>query len=343
MSRTRYPKQFLDFLGTGKTLFQQTFNRLQKVCPVSNILVVSSVEYKDLIMEQLPQINPGQMLLEPLRKNTAPCIAYATQRIEKINPEATMVVAPSDHLITDEEEFLRIVREGIHFTRERDVLLTLGIKPSRPETGYGYIQVNDLIDYEGFDSLHKVKTFTEKPDLELARIFLESGDFFWNSGVFIWSVQAVKSAMEKHLPDLHMLFTDGRPVYGTDEEAAFIQQVYGACDKISIDYGILEKAENVFVLCADFGWSDLGTWGSLYSHIHRDSSGNALGKSLIIPFNARNNIIHLKEGKLAVIQGLDEYIVIDTDDVLLICRKEEEQQIRMMVDEVNLRLGGSYI
>lgn len=343
MSRTRYPKQFLDFLGTGKTLLQQTFERFQAICPVSNILVVSSVEYRDLILEQLPQISQEQVLLEPLRKNTAPCIAYANQRIEKLNPEAMVIVAPSDHLITGEEEFQRILQEGIRFTRDRDVLLTLGIRPSRPETGYGYIQVNDLEDFEGFKTLHKVKTFTEKPDLELARIFLESGDFFWNSGIFVWSLKAIQAAMEKHLPDLHMLFTDGKPVYRTDEEAAFIQQVYGACDKISIDYGILEKAENVFVLCADFGWSDLGTWGSLYNHIRRDESGNAVGNSLVVPFGAGNNMIHLKEGKLAVIQGLDDYIVIDTDDVLLICRKEDEQQIRLMVDEVKLRVGGDYI
>ncbi|MCK9324696.1 MAG: mannose-1-phosphate guanylyltransferase [Bacteroidales bacterium] len=343
MSRTRTPKQFMDILGTGRTLIQHTFKRFQAICPTQNILIVSNVEYRDLILEQLPEIHPSQLLLEPLRKNTAPCIAYANQRIATINPDATIIVAPSDHLILDEIEFLRIIREGVGFVRSRDVLLTLGIRPNRPETGYGYIQVNDLEDFDGFPNLHKVKTFTEKPNLELAQIFLDSGDFFWNSGVFVWSLTSIQRAYERHLPDMQGLFADGRQLYGTDVEEAFIKQVYGACDKISIDYGLMEKADNVYVLCADFGWSDLGTWGSLYSHLFRDDYGNAIGQSLVLAFDSSGNIIHAPEGKLTVVQGLDDYIIINTDDVLLICKKEDEQQIRLMVDEVKMKFGGNYI
>ncbi len=343
LSRTRHPKQFLDILGTGRTLLQQTFKRMQYICPTPNILVVSNVEYRELILEQLPEISPTQLLLEPLRKNTAPCVAYANQRIERINPDATIIVSPSDHLILDEAEFLRIIREGIGFVRDRDVLLTLGIRPGRPETGYGYIQVNDLKGIDGFPNLHKVKTFTEKPNLELAKIFLESGDFFWNSGVFVWSLPSINRAFEKYLPDMQMLFNDGKPLYGSEVEAVFIQQVYGACDKISIDYGLMEKAENVYVLCADFGWSDLGTWGSLYGHIYRDESDNAVGQSLVLPFDASRNMVTTPEGKLTVIQGIDDCIIVDTKDVLLICRKENEQQIRMIVDEVKIKVGSSFI
>ena len=343
LSRTRRPKQFMDILGTGRTLIQHTFKRMQAICPTQNILVVTNVEYRELVLEQLPEIKPEQLLLEPLRKNTAPCIAYANQLIAKINPAATIIVAPSDHLILDEIEFLRVIREGVGFVRSRDVLLTLGIRPNRPETGYGYIQVNGLDDYDGFPNLHKVKTFTEKPNLELAQIFLESGDFFWNSGVFVWSLASIQLAYEKYLSDMQGLFADGRQLYGTEVEEAFIGQVYGACDKISIDYGLMEKADNVYVLCADFGWSDLGTWGSLYGHLYRDDMSNAIGQSLVLSFDASGNMISTPEGKLAVVQGLSDYIIIDTTDVLLICKKEDEQQIRLMVDEVKVKFGSSFI
>ncbi len=342
-SRTRYPKQFLDILGTGKTLLQQTVERYRELCPIGNIMIVSNEEYGDLILEQLPDILPAQILLEPLRKNTAPCIAYANQRIGLKDPDANIIVAPSDHLITNEREFRRIINQGLDYVKDRDVLLTLGIMPSRPETGYGYIQVNGQEDIEGIDSLKKVKTFTEKPNLELAKIFVDSGDFYWNSGMFIWSLKAIDRAFSRHLPDLQSLFHDGAMVYGTPEEPAFIKQVYGACDKISIDYGIMEKADNVYVQCADFGWSDLGTWGSLYEHLHQDEFLNAVGQSQVMTFGAARNMISVRKGKLAVIQGLDDYIIVDTEDVLLICRKEDEQQIRMMVDEVKIKLGTSFI
>jgi len=342
-SRTGKPKQFLDILGTGQTLLQQTIRRYRDICPIENILIVSNEEYASLILEQLPEIQASQVLLEPLRRNTAPCIAYANQRIARMNPDANIIVAPSDHLITDEQEFNNVVLKGLKFVKERDALLTLGIMPNRPETGYGYIQVNGQEDVDGTRCLRPVKTFTEKPNLELARIFLESGDFFWNSGMFIWSLKSITHAFEKYLPDVQSLFHDGLNVYGTPEEAAFIRQVYGACNKVSIDYGIMEKANNVFVLCADFGWSDLGTWGSLYDHLIHDEAENAVGGGQAITFQANRNVIHTPKGKLTVVQGLDDYIIINTDDVLMICKKEDEQQIRMMVDEVKLRGGEKFI
>jgi mannose-1-phosphate guanylyltransferase len=342
-SRTSKPKQFLDILGTGQTLLQQTVNRYKDICPIKNILIVSNEEYGSLILEQLPEIKASQVLLEPLRRNTAPCLAYANQRIAMINPKANVIVAPSDHLIGDEKEFQRIIMKGLDFVSTRDVLLTLGIMPNRPETGYGYIQVNGHEDIDGNKGLRLVKTFTEKPNIELARIFVESGDFFWNSGMFIWSLGSITQAFEKYLPEIQGLFNDGLNLYGTREEASFIRQVYGACDKISIDYGIMEKADNVFVLCADFGWSDLGTWGSLYEHLIHDESENGVGNGQAITFQAHRNVIHAPKGKLIVVQGLDDYIIVDTDDILMICRKQDEQQIRTMVDEVKLRGGGNFI
>ena len=260
-----------------------------------------------------------------------------------INPNATIIVAPSDHLIADEQEFTRVVLEGISFAKSRDALLTLGIMPNRPETGYGYIQVNGREGTDGNKALRKVKTFTEKPNLELAKIFVESGDFFWNSGMFIWSIASITKAFEKYLPEIQGQFNDGLNIYGTSEEAPFIRQVYGSCDKISIDYGIMEKADNVYVLCADFGWSDIGTWGSLYDHLPHDEEENGVGAGQAITFESARNVIHVPKGKLTVVQGLEDYIIVDTEDVLLICRKEDEQQIRMMVDEVKLRGGEKFI
>jgi mannose-1-phosphate guanylyltransferase len=260
-----------------------------------------------------------------------------------LNPNANIIVAPSDHLIEDEKEFTRLILSGIGFVQSRDALLTLGIMPNRPETGYGYIQVNGQEDIGGIHSLRPVKTFTEKPDLELARIFVDSGDFFWNSGIFIWNLRSITRAFEKYLPEIQGLFRDGVNLYGTEEEAPFISQVYGACNKISIDYGIMEKADNVYVLCGDFGWSDLGTWGSLYEHLPHDESENGIGGGKAVTFQASRNVIHTAKEKLTVVQGLDDYIIVDTDDVLLICRKQDEQQIRMIVDEVKSRESGKFI
>lgn len=343
MSRTNMPKQFIDILGTGKTLIQQTVERFKDVCPVENIYVVSNREYRDIILEQVPALKEEQVLLEPLRKNTAPCLAYANHVIMKRNPEANIVVAPSDHMIMDNQEFTRVIETAINFIADKNALLTLGIQPSRPETGYGYIQVNGSKDIAGIPCLRQVKTFTEKPDLDLAKIFMESGDFFWNSGMFIWSLKSINSAFSSYLPDMQTLFGDGMSVYGTPEESGFIEQVYGACDKISIDYGIMEKAENVYVMCANFGWSDLGTWGSLYEQLDKDKQGNAVTSAQVLSFDTKNCMVQVPNSKLAVIQGLEGYIVVDTEDALLICRKEDEQSIRQMVDEVKARGGSRYI
>ncbi len=343
MSRTNMPKQFLDILGTGKSLIQQTVDRFRNICPIENVYVVSNTEYGEIILEQIPDLKKEQILLEPLRKNTAPCLAYANHVIMKKNPNANIVVAPSDHIIMDENEFKRVIETAVDFVENKDTLLTLGIQPSRPETGYGYIQVSGTRDIEGIPCLRRVKTFTEKPDLELAKIFMESGDFFWNSGMFIWSLRSITNAFDKYLPEMQALFADGESVYGTPEEEGFIEQVYGACDRISIDYGVMEKADNVYVMCANFGWSDLGTWGSLYEQFDRDTNGNAVNSPQFLSFDTKDCMVQIPDGKLAVIQGLEDYIVVDTNDVLLICRKQDEQKIRQMVDEVKVQGGEKYI
>jgi len=343
LSRTNMPKQFLDILGTGQTLIQQTVARFKDVCPIENIYVVTNAEYSDIILEQVPGLKPEQILKEPLRKNTAPCLAYANHVIMKRNPEANIVVAPSDHLITDTSEFTRVIETAVDFVCDKDVLLTLGIQPSRAETGYGYIQVNGSRDIDGIPCLRQVKTFTEKPNLEMAKIFLESGDFFWNSGMFIWSVKSIQDSFDTYLPDMQSLFAEGAEVYGTPQEVGFIESVYGSCDKISIDYGIMEKADNVYVMCANFGWSDLGTWGSLYEHIEHDKNRNGSTTPQFMSFDTKDCMVHVPDGKLTVIQGLEDYIVVDTEDVLMICRKQDEQSIRQMVDEVKAQGGEKYI
>ena len=344
LSRTRKPKQFLDILGTGKTLLQQTFERFARIIPKENIFIVSNEEYSDLIMKQISGIDHSQVLLEPIRRNTAPCIAYANYKIRELEPEANIVVAPSDHLIIKEPDFLNVVMKGLDFVADKDALLTLGIQPSRPETGYGYIQING--NKEAIvvnESLRKVKTFTEKPDLKMATIFLESGDFFWNSGIFFWSLKSIDSAFEKYLNEINGLFKEGIGIYNTPDEHDFIARTYPRCKNISIDYGIMEKADNVHVLCADFGWSDLGTWGSLYDMSNKDDNQNAIqGKNIFI-YDSGNCIINLPNDKLAVIQGLDDFIVVDSDNILLICRKEDEQKIKNFVNDVRLEKGENFV
>lgn len=343
-SRSKKPKQFLDILGTGSTLLQSTFERFNNVIPKENILIVSNKEYASTIMEQLPGIKPEQILLEPMRRNTAPCIAYANYRINSICPDANIVVAPSDHIILKEKQFIEVVESGLEFIDKNDVLLTLGIKPSRPETGYGYIQVNgndkEIILNESF---RKVKTFTEKPNHELAKKFLESGDFFWNSGMFFWSLKSINKAFKTYLPDVDTLFSEGALKFNTPEENSFIEETFPKCSNISIDYGVMEKADNVHVLCADIGWSDLGTWGSLYDISDKDENKNVTkgGKSYL--YETKNCLINLPEKKLAVIQGLDDMIIVETDDVLLICKKPEEQRIKQFVNDVKLNSGENYI
>ena len=315
-----------------------TFERFQEVVPTENILIVSNYLYKDLILEQLPAIKENQILLEPMRRNTAPCIAYAVNRIKAISEKANIIVAPSDHLILKESDFIETIKQGLDFVEKNDCLLTLGIQPSRPETGYGYIQVA-----EGDTNLRKVKTFTEKPNLELAQVFLESGEFYWNSGIFLWNLQTIDSAFNGLLPEIASKFEAGKGLYNTDKEAAFIQDIYPSCQNISIDYGIMEKSGNVHVLCSEFGWSDLGTWGSLYELSPKDEQQNVSLKCHTQYYNSKDNMVALPEGKLAVIEGLEGYIVAESDDVLLICRKDEEQKIRQIVNDVTVGFNGDYI
>jgi mannose-1-phosphate guanylyltransferase len=340
LSKSENPKQFLDILGTGRTLLQQTFDRFQKIMDPTHIYVVSNLEYKQIIHNQLPEMPEENILLEPLRRNTAPCIDYANFRIQLKDPDAKIVVAPSDHLIIKEDEFLRSVRQGLEFVAENDALLTLGILPSRPETGYGYIQSieKEVPKYEHL-ALRMVKTFTEKPDLELARVFLSSGDFYWNAGIFFWSLKTIMNSFETYLPEVHTLFKEGADIYGTRDEPSFIYKTYGNCRNISIDFGVMEKAENVFVLVSNFGWSDLGTWGSLYEQLQKDEYQNSIvGKNVFI-YESSGTLVNVQDDMLVVLQGLEDYIVVQNGNILLICKREDEQKIKQYVTDIKTEIG----
>ncbi|MCK4852659.1 MAG: NTP transferase domain-containing protein [Bacteroidales bacterium] len=344
MSRTARPKQFLDILGTGQTLLEHTFNRFRKIIPAENILIVTNSIYGDLVREQLPELPEKNILLEPLRRNTAPCIAYASYKILERNPEASMVVAPSDHLILDEKKFLSVVKEGLQFVDEEKALMTIGILPSRPETGYGYIQVNgSSIAGKKYKNLKRVKTFTEKPDLKLAKVFLESGEFFWNSGIFFWSINNILDAFAKYLPEMHARFNAGKSKYDTFEEEEFIEQTYAKCKNISIDYGVMEKADNVHVITAEFGWSDLGTWGSLHGQLEKDKTDNTIIGEQVMTYDLKGCLVSVPADKLVVLQGLNDMIVVETDDVLLVCKMEDEQKIKNIVNDVRIIKGGDYV
>jgi mannose-1-phosphate guanylyltransferase len=334
-SRTSYPKQFHDVLGTGKSLLQQTVERFEGVCPFENIYIVTSQEYKELVKQQLPDLTDDQILLEPYRRNTAPCIAYACYKIASRNPEANIVVAPADHIILKEEVFRDTIKVALASTRQEDILLTLGIQPNRPDTGYGYIQY--LPDKR---TIKKVKTFTEKPHLELAVQFLESGDFVWNAGIFVWNARAIKAAIRKYLPEVSEIFEDGQSTYYTDREAGFISTAYSHCGSMSVDNGIMEKADNVHVVLSDFGWSDLGTWKSLYEISPKDENSNVTDGHLLL-YNTQDCIIKTPKDKLVVINGLEGFIVAEYDGVLLICRKDDEQRVKEFVAEAK-ELGPKY-
>lgn len=343
MSRTARPKQFIDILGTGESLIQQTYNRFKKFIPVENIFVVTNISYKSLVKEQLTDIDDSRIICETARRNTAPCIALASYKIKSICPQANIVVAPSDHIILNDEIFTEIVQSALKASEKNDWLLTLGISPSRPDTGYGYIQFNESITYPEDTRIFKVKTFTEKPALEMAESFISSGDFLWNSGIFIWSLKSILSAFDKYLPEINELFADANKYMNTDAEEDFIRKTYTVCKNISIDYGIMEKAENVFVLRSNFGWSDLGTWGSLYETRSKNEEGNSIVGKNVITYDTNNCIINMNKDKLAVIQGLEDYIVVESDNILLICKKSEEQQIRKFVNDVLVAKGEQYI
>jgi len=338
MSRTSFPKQFIDILGTGQTLIQQTFERLQKLSPKENIFIVTNEQYKDLCLEQL-DIKEDRILCEPSRRNTAPCIAYANYKIAEENENANIIVAPADHLILKEIKFVEVMEKALDFTANNDVLLTLGIKPSRPDTGYGYIQFDESSEGE----IKKVKTFTEKPNLELANQFLESGDFSWNSGMFIWSLKSIKKAFRELLPDIDSLFQEQVSQLNSKSEKQAIENIYSVSKSVSIDYGIMEKADNVFVISADIGWSDLGTWGSIYTHLKQDSDKNALVGKNIMMYDSEGCIVSVPNEKLVVLQGLKDYIVVESNDTLLVCKKEDEQKIKQFVTDIKLEKGEKFI
>lgn len=338
MSKASRPKQFIDILGTGESLIQQTFRRLSKVCPKENILIVTNQDYKSLCLEQLPEMQDHNILCEPCMRNTAPCIAYAAFKIYSQNPDANMIVAPSDHLITNEEEFVRVVKEGMSATAANDILLTIGILPSRPDTGYGYIQFNDA-SLESNPDIKKVRTFTEKPNQELALQFLDSGDFLWNSGIFIWNAEKIIKSLKKHLPDIHDIFEEGKHSFNTKKESSYIYSAFPRSKNISIDYGVMEKSENVYVFPADFGWSDLGTWGSLYTHQELDNYRNTVQGKNVLLYDSTDNIIKFADEKVVVLQGINGYIVVEDDNTLLICRKEDEQKIKQFVADVKKKEG----
>lgn len=338
-SRTDLPKQFIDFLGTGRSLLQMSYDRLVNIIPKENILILTNEQYANKIREQLPEISEAQLLLEPARRNTAPCIAWAAYHVAALNSEASMVVAPSDHLITREREFEKAIFEGFEFVEHNDALLTLGIKPTRPETGYGYIQVGEVCEGD----IHKVKTFTEKPNLELAETFIRTGEFFWNSGIFLWKASTLIKELEKHAPDVEAVFAKGKGVFGTPEEQAFINREYPSCMSISIDYAVMERAANVYVETVAFGWNDLGTWSALYDTSPKNRDGNVTQRCQVLAYNSSGNIFAVKDDKLIVVDGLKDYIVADAGDVLLICPKAEEQRIKQMVNDARLNYGEKYL
>jgi mannose-1-phosphate guanylyltransferase len=340
MSRTALPKQFLDVLNTGKTLVQWTYERYAKFIPAENIYIVTSEEYVDIVKTQLPMLPIDNILAEPSKKNTAPCIAYISFKLAQINPDAKCIVAPSDHLILEEERFQAIVLQALDFVDNIKALATLGIKPTHPNTGYGYIQ------YEGLEvtkDVYKVKTFTEKPDVEIAKSFIESGDFLWNAGIFAWKISSILTAFEKYQPEMYELFDQEKMHFNTPAEKTAIQKIYPQCTNISIDIAIMEKANNVYVMPASFGWSDLGTWNSAYENMEKDYLGNAVASDSVIVIDATKCMINSPKDKLVLVQGLDDFIVIDTKDVLLICSRDKEQSIKEYVAEVKRNKGDKYI
>lgn len=338
MSRSSFPKQFIDILGIGKSLIQLTYGRLKKILPEENIYIITNAAYKDLVMEQIPFIDEEHVICEPSAKNTATCIAYASYKLAKLNPFANCIVAPSDHLILDEAAFIETIQKAFKFSEESHSLVTLGMKPHRPDTGYGYIQFKDDENEDGF---YKVKTFTEKPNLELANTFLESGDFLWNAGIFVWTVKAILAAFHKYLPEMDELFSAGKGVYNTDREKAFVEKTYSLCTNISIDYGIMEKAENVYVIPADFGWSDLGTWTSLYEVSNKDEHDNVIIGKQVLTEDTQGCMIHANN-KMVVLNGVKDLIVVDTQDTLLIADKSREQEIKQLVNDIRIKFDEKY-
>jgi mannose-1-phosphate guanylyltransferase len=333
MSRTGNPKQFLDILSTGKTLIQLTYDRFRTIVPEENFYVVTADDYEDLVKDQLPDLMDYQILKEPVRRNTAPCIAYACDKIYQRDPKAIVIITPADHLILQEDRFLTVIAKCIDFVDHNEKLVTIGLKPTKPSTGYGYIQYHE--DNSGSE-FFKVKTFTEKPSLEIAQTFLKSGDFLWNSGMFVWKAKTILDAIGKYLPEVGDAFKNGATYYNTAGEEAYIREAYSQCTNISIDYGVMEKADNVYTIPAQFGWSDVGSWGSLYEAYAHDYLGNAVAGKNVKIYDSANNMIMVPENKLVVLQGLRDYCIIDTGDVLLICEKAREQEIKQITVDLKV-------
>lgn len=340
-SREAKPKQFLDIFATGRTLLQMTYDRFSKVIPKENFVVVTNAIYRDLVLEQLPELTPGQILLEPMRRNTAPCIGWATYHIYAKNPNANVLVTPADHLILQEDAFDEAIRRSLDYVKAHPKLVTLGVRPSRPETGYGYIQFTDCED----EHFVKVKTFTEKPNIEMAKVFYESGEFLWNSGMFAWNVQTILDAFHQYLPSLTSILDEVKGAYATDEEQSRVSQVFSECPNISIDYAVLEKADNVMVLPVDFGWADLGTWGSLYELKREETRANVALHTKALFYEAEGNIVSLDgdpEKQLVVVQGINDCIVAQSKGVLLICKRDEEQRIKEFMGEASVQFDKKF-
>ena len=333
MSTKENPKQFIDVLGVGRSLLQLTLDRFADICAPENVWVVTNSSYYELVHEQLPQVPVNNILCEPCRRNTAPCIAYVSWRVKSQDPKANVVVTPSDHIVTDPVEFRRVIRQCLSFTCETDAIVTLGMKPNRPETGYGYIQADLRESSPRNKEIFRVDSFREKPDIETAKTYIKQNNYFWNAGIFIWNVSTIVNAFRIYQPAISKVFEGLLPVYGTDKEQEFIDQRYPECESISVDYAIMEKVDEIFVCPADFGWSDLGTWGSLHLQSHKDLYGNACIGENINMFESHNCIVHTVQEKKVVIQGLDGYIVAENDDTLLICKLSEEQRIKQFSGE----------
>lgn len=328
MSTPECPKQFIDVMGCGRTFIQLTFDRFKGVVAPENVWVVTSKQYADIVKRQLPEVPEDNILLEPCRRNTAPCIAYVSWRIKKKNPKANLVITPSDHMVTDQEEFRRVISSALDFTAETDAIVTLGMHPTRPETGYGYIQADLSTPSSRVKSIYRVDQFREKPDLATAGQYIRQAEYFWNSGIFVWNVETIVQALRYYEPEVSQMFEGLLPYYGTDKEQEMIDETYPKCKSISIDYAVMEKAEEIYVYPADFGWSDVGTWGSLMTLANKDEAGNAKIGPRVELYDSRNCIIHTTEERRVVVQGLDGYIVAEKGDTLLICKLSEEQRIK---------------
>lgn len=338
-SREALPKQFLDILGNGKSLLRLTFERFLNLTSADHIFIVTNGKYKALVKEHLPELSDNQILCEPSRNNTAPCIAYTAYKLQQLDADANLVIAPSDHLIGGEALFLDNVRKALAFTAQEEALVTLGIAPDRPHTGYGYIQFADAKT----DGIYKVKRFTEKPKLEVAKEFLASGDYLWNAGIFVWRASTVLAAFERYQPEICALLGKDLSCYNTDKEQAYIDEMYPQTPSISVDYAIMENADNVYTIPAQFSWSDLGAWGSLHGEVAKDEQGNAVQATKAIVHDTHNSLVRLPNDKLAVIAGLDDYIVVDEGDVLLICPKSREQEIKVLRKEVEQQYGDTFL